>query len=98
MTPMDAMELRWIALWTLVFGLMIVGVVFFFFGVTGQVPWGRCDVTRAPRNVFWEPEYKNDTERPLCPATTGARWGCAVGGIGMIALSLGGIYVRAHAT
>jgi hypothetical protein len=97
MPPVDALEMRWVLPWTLVFVLLIFGVTFFFFSVSGEVPWGKCpEVTRAPENEFWEPEYKNSSEKPMCPASAGERWGTGVGGVLMIALSFGVIY--AHTT
>ena len=90
------MDLRWIFFWSVFFVLLILGVVFVCFGLSGQVPWGSCpEATRPPARKFWSAEYRNESETPLCDASRGERIGCGIGGVAMLLVALA--LVRVHA-
>ena len=75
----------YVGIWCTIFTFAIIGVTFFFFAVAGEVAWGYCpDVTRAPENIWWGPEYKSPSEKPLCAAPPWERWVCAAGSVSMI--------------
>ena len=88
--------MQWLILWTVFFTLLIFGVVFVTFAISGQVPWGSCpDATRAPDSDVWAPDYRNDSETGLCSASTVQRVGCGIGGLGMLLVAAG--ILRHHA-